>query len=88
MQKPIKFRCWNCKRVYTLNKYIDPKKYQVIRQPCPYCDKINVLELNKHLKPVDSTMKSVDPNPNAVEFLDFDQIFDTEPEDAEQDDHA
>lgn len=83
MQKAIKFRCWNCKRVYTLNKSIDPNKYQKIRQPCPFCDKSNVLELNKHRKPVDSTMKGMDPNPNAVEFLDFDLVFDTESDDQE-----
>lgn len=83
MQKPIKFRCWNCKRVYTLNKNLDPHKYQLIRQPCPFCDKTNNLELNKHLKTADSTMKSIDPNPNDVTFLDFDQIFDTNPDDQE-----
>ena len=83
MQKPIKFRCWNCKRVYTLNKQLDPHKYQVIQQPCPYCDKPNILVFNKHLKTADSTLKSADPNPNAVEFLDFDQIFDTKPDDQE-----
>lgn len=84
MQKPIKFRCWNCKRLYTLNKNIDPNKYQVIRQPCPYCEKINILVLNKHLKPVDATMKSIDPNPTDVSVLDFEQIFETEPDDPEQ----
>jgi hypothetical protein len=83
MQKRIKFRCWNCKRKYRLNKNLDPHKYQVIRQPCPYCDEINNLAFNKHLKTADSTMKSIDPNPNDITYLDFEQVFDTEPDDQE-----
>lgn len=83
MQKAIKFRCWNCKRVYTLNKNLDPHKFQVIRQPCPFCDEINNLELNKHLKTADSTLRSADAGVNNVEFLDFEQLFDTEPDASE-----
>ncbi len=83
MQKPIKFRCWNCQRVYTLNKNLDLHNYQLIQQPCPFCDKSNNLELNKHLKTADRLMKSIDPDPNDVPFLDFEQIFDTEPDNQE-----
>lgn len=84
MQKPIKFRCWNCERVYTLNKQIPRDKYQVLRQPCPFCNKMNNLELYKFLKPVDTTLQTLDPEPSDVSALDFEQIFETEPDDPEQ----
>ncbi len=53
MKKRFTFKCWNCKRKYTLFKEITDQ--QVLIVPCPFCDEEAVVKLDpfkKEIKPV------------------------------------
>ena len=48
MGKRLSFKCWNCKRTYSLFKEITNQQELIV--PCPFCNKEAVVKLEIHRK--------------------------------------
>lgn len=56
MEKRFDFKCWNCKKNYSL--YIDISPEQTVIVACPYCGAEGVVDLQPFLKQKKSIFKS------------------------------
>ena len=63
MKKRLTFKCWNCKRTYTLQREITTE--QILTVACPYCGEEDVVDLDPYRKPIISAMRDVVLNKQA-----------------------
>ncbi len=53
--KRLKFKCWNCKRNYSLWREI--LEEQVLAVACPYCNADGVVDLKPYRKEIKTVLK-------------------------------
>jgi DNA-directed RNA polymerase subunit RPC12/RpoP len=55
MEKRFAFKCWNCKRKYTLFKGITNQQELIV--PCPFCNAEGVVKLEPYKKEKKTVLK-------------------------------
>lgn len=55
MRKRLKFKCWNCGRIFTLAREITDE--QVLLVACPFCNVSSVVDLAPYKKRIKSVLK-------------------------------
>jgi DNA-directed RNA polymerase subunit RPC12/RpoP len=55
MKKRFYFKCWNCKRKYSLFKEITSQQELIV--PCPFCNEEAVVKLEPYKKEKKSVLK-------------------------------
>jgi DNA-directed RNA polymerase subunit RPC12/RpoP len=75
MKKRFTFKCWNCKRKYTLFKEITDQQELIV--PCPFCDAEGIVKLEPFKKKKVTVMRGEDDQTLGYEY-DFPDVIATE----------
>lgn len=75
MKKRFAFKCWNCKRKYTLFKEITDEQELIV--PCPYCNEEAIVKLDPYKKKKKTVMRGNDDQEIGYEY-DFPEIIPTQ----------
>jgi DNA-directed RNA polymerase subunit RPC12/RpoP len=78
MEKRLTFRCWNCKRKYSLYKEITNQQELIVA--CPFCNKEAVVKLEPHRKEKHSVLKGNAGSDQALGYeYQFPDVIPTQP---------
>lgn len=76
MEHRLIFKCWNCKRNYSLARELEGQLQLSIA--CPFCYKEGIVDLNLYLKSSTEVFKSAPPHQNhAYQALNLPEIIQT-----------
>lgn len=77
MKKRLAFKCWNCKRSYTLFKEITEEQELIV--PCPYCNAEAVVKLEPFKKKTIPTLRKAGDDEQSIGYeYDFPAVIPTQ----------
>ena len=77
MKKRLAFKCWSCKRKYTLFKEITEEQELIV--PCQFCNAEAVVRLEPFKKKKKTVMRGVgDDDPSIGYEYDFPEVISTQ----------
>lgn len=66
MEKRLAFKCWNCKKTYSLFKEITNQQELIV--PCPFCNKEAVVKLEPHRKEKKTVLRGDTGKDQAMDY--------------------
>ena len=77
MKKRLAFKCWNCKRKYTLFKEITDEQTLIV--PCPFCNEEAIVKLEPYKRDVKSVLKGEADEDQSIGYeYDFPEVIPTQ----------
>ena len=77
MEKRFAFKCWNCRRDYTLFKEITDEQELIV--PCPFCNAEAVVKLEPYKKKKKTVMRGAGDGEQSIGYeYDFPEVIPTQ----------